>query len=109
MRYEIDFADEANEDLNGYRAYDRIAILDLIEKHLRHEPTRESKSRIKALRGLLHPQYRLRIGDVRVFYDVHEPVVEVVAVVDKAQAAEWLEREGIKAEREDVHEDRGTP
>ncbi|MBM4143520.1 MAG: type II toxin-antitoxin system RelE/ParE family toxin [Lentisphaerae bacterium] len=109
MRYEIDFADEANEDLDAYRAYDRIAILDLIEKHLRHEPTRESKSRIKALRGLLRPQYRLRIGDIRVFYDVHEPVVEVVAVVDKAQAAEWLEREGIKAEREDEHEDRGTP
>jgi mRNA-degrading endonuclease RelE of RelBE toxin-antitoxin system len=101
MKYEIDFADEANEDLGGYRAYDRIAILDLIEKHLRHEPTRESKSRIKALRGLSHPQYRLRIGDIRVFYDVHGAVVEVVAVVDKAQAAEWLEREGIKPESED--------
>jgi mRNA-degrading endonuclease RelE of RelBE toxin-antitoxin system len=101
MRYEIDFADEANDDLDGYRAYDRIAILDFIEKHLRHEPTRENKSRIKALRGLLHPQYRLRIGDIRVFYDVHESVVEVVAVVDKAEAADWLEREGIKAESED--------
>jgi mRNA interferase RelE/StbE len=109
MRYEIDFADEASEDMDGYLAYDRIAILDLIEKHLRHEPTRESKSRIKALRGLLRPQYRLRIGDVRVFYDVHESVVEVIAVVDKAEASEWLEREGVKAESEDEHEDRGTP
>ena len=100
MRYEIDFADEANEDLERYRAYDRIAILDLIEKHLRHEPTRESKSRIKALWGLLRPQYRLRVGDIRVFYDVREGVVEVIAVVEKADAAEWLEREGIKAESE---------
>jgi mRNA-degrading endonuclease RelE of RelBE toxin-antitoxin system len=109
MKYGIDFADEANEDLDGYRAHDRITILDLIEKHLRHDPTRESKSRIKALRGLLHPQYRLRIGDMRVFYDVQESVVEIVAVVDKAQAAEWLEREGVKVESEDQHEDRGTP
>ena len=109
MKYEIDFADEANEDLDGYRAYDRIAILDLIEKHLRHEPTRESKSRIKGLRGLSRPQYRLRIGAIRVFYDVRESVVEVIAVVDKAEASEWLEREGIKTEREGSNEDRGTP
>ena len=101
MVYEIDFAYEASDDLNGYRACDRIAVLDLIEKHLRHEPTRASKSRIKMLRGLRHPQYRLRIGDIRVFYDVHESVVEVVAVVDKAQANEWLEQEGIKSESEE--------
>lgn len=109
MRYEIDFADEANTDLDGYRAYDRITILDLIEKHLRYEPTRESKSRIKALRGLLHPQYRLRIGDIRVFYDVHESVVEVIAVVDKTEVSKWLEREGVKVESEDKNEDGGTP
>jgi mRNA-degrading endonuclease RelE of RelBE toxin-antitoxin system len=99
MRYELDFADEANEDLERYRAYDRIAILTLIDKHLRHEPARESKSRIKALQGLSRPQYRLRVGDIRVFYDVREGAVEVIAVVDKADAAEWLEREGVKAQR----------
>ena len=54
MRRAIDFAEAANEDLDRYRAYDRIAILDVIEKRLRHEPTREGKSRIKALRGLSH-------------------------------------------------------
>ena len=64
MKFEIDFADGANEDLERFRAYDRLAILDLIEKHLRHQPTRESKSRIKALRGLSKPQYRLRVGDI---------------------------------------------
>ncbi len=109
MKFEIDFADEANEDLERYRAYDRLAILDLIEKHLRHQPTRESKSRIRALRGLSKPQYRLRVGDVRVFYDVRESVVEVIAIVDKADAAEWLEREGVKAKSEDEHEDRSHP
>jgi len=91
MRYRIDFADEASDDLARYRAFDRIAILDLIEKHLRHAPTHESKSRIKALQGLSRPQCRLRVGDIRVFYDVQEDVVEVIAVVDKADAAGWLE------------------
>jgi mRNA-degrading endonuclease RelE of RelBE toxin-antitoxin system len=102
MRYEIDFADEASDDLERYRAYDRIAILDLIEKHLRYEPTRESRSRIKALRGLSRPQYRLRVGGVRVFYDVRGNTVEIVAVVDnKADASAWLEREGTKPQSED--------
>ncbi|MCX6349887.1 MAG: type II toxin-antitoxin system RelE/ParE family toxin [Candidatus Aureabacteria bacterium] len=101
MKYAIDFADEAEEDLEGYRPFDRIVILDLIEKHLRHEPTRESKSRIKALRGLLRPQYRLRVGNTRIFYDVRGNVVEVIAVVTKSEASRWLKREGLQAESED--------
>jgi len=41
-----------------------------------HEPTKASKTRIKRLRGLSRPQYRLRVGDdVRVFYDVIEEIV----------------------------------
>lgn len=58
--------------------------------HLRHEPKRLSKSRIKRLRGLHRPQYRLRIDEVRVFYDVTEETVEILAVVSKAEAAAWL-------------------
>jgi mRNA-degrading endonuclease RelE of RelBE toxin-antitoxin system len=109
MRYEIEFGDEAHGDLDRCRAFDRMTILDLIETHLRHEPTRESKSRIKALRGLLHPQYRLRVGDIRVFYDVRRARVEIIAVVNKSEAAEWLEREAVKAEGEHGNEDRSTP
>jgi mRNA interferase RelE/StbE len=53
-----------------------------------------SKSRIKRLRGLDHPQYRLRVDEVRVFYDVSETAVEVLAIVSKAKAQEWLKQEG---------------
>jgi hypothetical protein len=65
-----------------------------IEKHLRHEPTKVSKSRIKRLKGLQRPQYRLRVNEVRVFYDLSGDTVEVLAVVDKSLAGEWLERHG---------------
>jgi hypothetical protein len=41
-------------------------VRDTISRHLRHEPTKVSKSRIKRLRGLSQPQYRLRVGDIRV-------------------------------------------
>jgi hypothetical protein len=34
------------------------------------------------------------VDDVRVFYDVKESTVEILAVVSKSEAAEWLKREG---------------
>ncbi len=68
---------------------------DAIERHLRHEPAKTGKTRIKRLRGLSHPQYRLRVGDdIRVFYDVTENMVEVLAIVPKLEVNQWLERYG---------------
>jgi mRNA-degrading endonuclease RelE of RelBE toxin-antitoxin system len=71
-------------------------VRDTIEKHLRYEPERTSKSRTKRLRGIRQPQYRLRIGGIRVFYDAVEQDVEVLAIVPKSKAAAWLEEMGEK-------------
>jgi mRNA interferase RelE/StbE len=57
-----------------------------------------SKSRIKRLRGLRQPQYRLRVNEIRVFYDVTETSVEILAIVDKQEAKAWLEEEGTTGE-----------
>ena len=96
MRYEILLAPEATEDLKALRARVRTEVKDAIEQHLRHEPSKQSKSRIKRLRGLSHPQFRLRVGDVRVFYDVLEERVEILAIVAKSQAQGWLNQKGDK-------------
>jgi mRNA interferase RelE/StbE len=69
-------------------------LLGRLERHLRNEPTRVSKSRIKRLRGLSQPQYRIRVGEVRVFYDVTREAVEVLAIVTKAEAGRWLAEHG---------------
>jgi len=61
-----------------------------METHLRHEPRKLSKSRSKRLRGIAKPQYRLRVGETRVFYDVRDETVEVLAIVAKRQAQKWL-------------------
>ena len=61
-----------------------------LETHLRHEPEKTRRTRIKRLRGLLRPQYRLRMGEVRVFYDVSDTTVEVLAIVAKSEAEAWL-------------------
>jgi mRNA interferase RelE/StbE len=94
MRFEITFAPEAGESYRALEAHVRAEVRDTMERHLRHEPRKVSKSRIKRLRGLRQPQYRLRIGDVRVFYDVVEDEVQVLAIVEKASASEWLVERG---------------
>ena len=94
MKYEIVLAPEAVRDVRSLRAHVRSIVQDGIEVFLRHAPTKVSKSRIKRLRGLARPQFRLRLGDVRVYYDVRESTVEVLAIVPKSEAAEWLKREG---------------
>lgn len=97
MRFEIVLAPSAVKGLRNLRADIRARVRDAIELHLRHEPMRPSKSRIKRLRGLDRPQYRLRVDEVRVFYDVTEETVEILAIVSKAQAAAWLAEEATPA------------
>jgi mRNA interferase RelE/StbE len=94
MRYEVVLAPEAARSYRALPAHRWAEVRDALERHLRHEPTRVSKSRIKRLRGLSQPQYRLRVGEVRVFYDVTREAVEVLAIVTKAEAAGWLAEHG---------------
>ena len=94
MRYEIVLAPEAIQDLKRLKAHVRATVRDAVERHLRHQPTRTSKSRIKRLRGLSRPQFRLRVGEVRGFYDVSKKTVGVLAVVPKSNADAWLEKVG---------------
>lgn len=91
MRFEILLAPEALEDLRSLKAHVRAQVRDAIEKHLRHDPGKTSRSRIKRLKGVRRPQYRIRVGDVRVFYDLTDSRVEILAIVAKEGAEKWLD------------------
>jgi mRNA interferase RelE/StbE len=90
MPYVIVLAPEAVEDLRRLTANVRAAVRTALQTHLRHEPEKLSRSRIKRLRGLRRPQYRLRIDEIRVFYDISGTTVEVLAIVAKSEAESWL-------------------
>jgi len=94
MRFEILLAPEAVEDLRRLKTKERSAVKEALETHLRHEPTKTSRSRIKRLRGIARPQYRLRVDEVRVFYDVSGSAVEILAIVPKPEAESWLAQFG---------------
>ena len=83
-------APEAVDDLRALKANVRATVRAMLETDLRHEPEKTSRARIKRLRGLRRPQYRQRVGDVRVFYDVSGASVEVLAIVAKSETETWL-------------------
>jgi mRNA interferase RelE/StbE len=94
MQFDIILTPEAVEDLKGLKANRRAEVRTAIEVHLRHEPRKTSRSRIKPLRGVTKPEFRLRVGEVRVFYDVSGGIVEVLGIVAKSQAESWLAQFG---------------
>ncbi|MCL4833735.1 MAG: type II toxin-antitoxin system RelE/ParE family toxin [Caldilineaceae bacterium] len=51
-----------------------------------------SRSRIKRLRGIDSPGYRLRVGEHRVYYDVDlaEETVTVLRILTKEQSLRYL-------------------
>lgn len=95
MRFEIVLGPAAVNELRALKANTRAEVRRALEQFLRHDPTRTSKARIKRLRGLSRPQYRLRVGDIRVFYDVREDTVEILAIMSKTDVADWLGEYGV--------------
>ena len=94
MAFKIILAPEAIRDLERLKADLRAEVRDAIERYLRSRPTITSRARIKRLRGVSRPQFRLRVRDARVFYDVVSTEVHVLAIVSKGQAENWLREAG---------------
>ncbi len=90
MPYEIRYSSEAVEQLKKLRVFDRTAILDQIEQVLSVNPNVVSTSRIKRLREPAPTQYRLRVGEFRVFYDLEEEAVFIIQVLSKQDSIDYL-------------------
>jgi mRNA interferase RelE/StbE len=83
--FEIRYADEAVNDLRRLRAFDQRRILEGIELHLSFQPKFVSRSRIKLMVQPFWSQFRLRIDEYRIYYDVDDEahVVSVLRVLMK--------------------------
>lgn len=49
MPYEIELTEDSKRDIHVLRSFEQRKVLDAIECHLRHEPAKESQSRIKRI------------------------------------------------------------
>lgn len=92
MKFKIEIADLAVEELNRIRAFDRRRIVEEIDRQLQDQPTQVTKNRKRldsAVPDFEHvaPIWELRVGEFRVFYDVDESaqIVFVRAVRPKRQ------------------------
>jgi mRNA-degrading endonuclease RelE of RelBE toxin-antitoxin system len=86
MAYTIEFAESVKAQLRGLTARQRSTILDSIERQLVHQPLVETRNK-KPLRPNPIAPWELRIGDLRVFYEVgsDEPdTVRILAVGRKS-------------------------
>lgn len=91
MEFEIRYSREALDSLKAAPAHVRAEVLDVIGRILPHEPDKESKSRIKRLAGIDHPQFRMRVNKWRVFYDVleNELIVLIIDLLEEGPAHRW--------------------
>ena len=76
--YHIEFTDEALADLKWFKKHEQNEIIDGIEVNLRYEPTVETRNRSR-LRPNQTAEWKLRLGNFRVYYDV-DTVVRIVSI-----------------------------
>jgi mRNA-degrading endonuclease RelE of RelBE toxin-antitoxin system len=67
--FDNELAPEAEKDLKWFRKAEQVRIIAEIEKQLRDQPDVETRNR-KRLRPDHVTEWELRIGHIRVFYDV---------------------------------------
>jgi mRNA-degrading endonuclease RelE of RelBE toxin-antitoxin system len=82
VEFQIAYSPECEDHLRALSARDRAIVLDTVDQQLTHEPTVETRHR-KPMRPNPLAPWELRIGDLRVYYEVDdsvEPVVHVRAV-----------------------------
>lgn len=86
MPFQLIYSNKARSAIKSLRAFERQQIVTAVETHLRYQPTNTSRSRIKKMTQPFWSQYRLRVGDYRVYFDVDEAsnTVDILHVIHKA-------------------------
>jgi mRNA-degrading endonuclease RelE of RelBE toxin-antitoxin system len=81
VAYRILYSPAAETHLRALAARDRVIVLDSVDEQLGQQPTVATRNR-KPMRPNLLAPWELRIGDLRVYYDVEESgrTVTVLAV-----------------------------
>ena len=77
--YRIDYSPEAVDHMEGLTARQSATVLDVVTRSLTHEPTVPTRQR-KVLRANAVAPWELRIGDLRVYYEVKDDPERVVVV-----------------------------
>lgn len=103
MAYEIEFAESVKTQLKSLSTRERVIVIESIEEQLVYEPLVETRNR-KLMRPNPLASWELRIGDLRVFYEVtaDEPeVVHILAVGRKEGNRLFIAGQEVKLHEDD--------
>lgn len=79
MSYQIEYTDTAIEHLKFLTTRQQRTVLDTVDEQLKYEPLVETRNR-KPMEPNSLATWELRIGNLRVYYDVEVNTVSVVYI-----------------------------
>ena len=80
MAYRIEYSPETEKHLRVLTARQRAMVFDAVDEQLADQPTVETRNR-KPMRPNPLAPWELRIGDLRVYYDIEEEPEQRVTIV----------------------------
>jgi mRNA-degrading endonuclease RelE of RelBE toxin-antitoxin system len=84
LPYQIEYSPETRDHLRALTTRQQAIVLDAVDEQLAHQPSIETRNR-KPMRPNPLAPWELRIGDMRVYYDI-----------DKAAGIVYVRAVGIK-------------
>jgi mRNA-degrading endonuclease RelE of RelBE toxin-antitoxin system len=95
VAFELRFSSSARRQLKRFNATRQVMIVNAIETQLSHEPLVETRNR-KLLRPNPLAPWELRVGEIRVFYEVERPqTVTILAIGVKRGSSLYIDAEEI--------------
>lgn len=80
MAYEIEYSPETEQHLRVLTARQRAIVFDAVDEQLVHEPSVETRNR-KPMRPNPLAPWELRVGDLRVYYNIQEEPAQLVTIL----------------------------
>ncbi|MCB1021822.1 MAG: type II toxin-antitoxin system RelE/ParE family toxin [Acidobacteria bacterium] len=93
--FAIRYSPDAVRHLKRLSARQRAEVLDQIGLRLSHEPQSPSRNR-KRLRPNALATWSLRLGELRVYYDVEAETVTVLAIGEKIRNQVWIDGRAVE-------------
>ena len=97
MAYQIEYTDAAIEHLKTLTTRQQRIVLDAVDEQLKYEPLVETRNR-KPMEPNSLATWELRIGNLRVYYDVEENTVYLVYI----QAVGVKNRNRVRIGKEEI-------
>jgi mRNA-degrading endonuclease RelE of RelBE toxin-antitoxin system len=96
LPYRIEYSPEASNHFAFVTARQQSIVFDGVDEQLSYEPTVETRNR-KRMRPNPLASWELRIGDLRVYYDVADnpPTVMILAIGIKRGNCVYIGGEGV--------------